>query len=243
MMLAAVMAVAPAAPLVGSTTAHAAEHAPPSKEALDQIYTDAQIHVERYNGTGDVAQLQTAHQMLGEWLRGHAQLYGYSEQAVAARAPVQQQVAAIEDKLGESAPAPTPAATPAEPPPPPTPVSADIAARQRRANSMLTTGFVLGAVGLSSILFVGLPALGLRNNALDNASTEEFRAEEEKYLRRARRRHTTMIVSMAIGGVFTVAGITLVSAGAASKNAVNRELSLSPAVGPSFAGGSLRLRF
>ena len=241
-LLAAVMAVAPLAPVVAPCVAHAAEQAPPSKETLDQIYTDAQIHVERYNSTGDEAQLRTAQQMLGEWLRGHAQLYGYSEQAVSARAPVQQQVAAIEDKLGESSP--TPAATAAQPaPPPPTPVSADIAARQRRANTMLNSGFVLGAVGLSSILFVGLPALGLRNNALDNAAAEEFRAEEEKYLRRARRRHTTMIVSMALGGVFTVAGITLVSAGAASKSAINRELSLAPAVGPSFAGGTLRLRF
>lgn len=245
MMLAVAMAVAPVATAVTPAVAAASEQAaPPSKEALDQIYTDAQLHVERYNGNGDVEQLRAARQLLDQWLRGHAQLYGYGEQAVQARAPVQQQVAAIDEKVGE--PAATPVATPtptAAPAPAPSPVNAEIAARQRRGDQMFTGGLVLGAVGLATVLFVGLPALGLRNTALDNAQVQEFRADEERYLRRARRRHTTMIVTMAIGGAFTLGGITLVSAGAATKNAADRELALSPAVGPTFAGGSLRLRF
>ena len=241
-LLAAAIAVAPLVTATAPSTAQAAQQsAAPSKQALDQIYTDAQIHVERYNSTGDAEQLRAAHKMLGEWLRGHAQLYGYSDQAVQARAPVQQQVAAIEDKLGDAAPAAS--TTPAPSQPPARTVSPEIAQRQRSANAMVTGGLVMGAVGLSSVLFVGLPALGLRNRAVDNSRTEEFRIEEEKYLDRARRRHTVMIVSMAIGGVFTIGGITLVSVGAAKKSAVNRELAFAPAVGPSFAGGSLRMRF
>jgi hypothetical protein len=232
------------APLVAAAT-QPAEGAPskaPSKATLDQIYTDAQIHVERYNTTGDKAQLQSARQLLDEWLRGHAQLYGYGQAAVDARAPVQQQVAAIDEQLG---PAATPAATPAPAaePPPTKSVPPDIAQRQRRSNAMLTSGLVLGAVGLSTVLFVGLPAYGLRNNALDNARQQEFYAEEEKYLRRARRRQNVMISTLAVGGAFTAAGLALVIAGAVGKSRVQRDLAFTPEVGPSFAGGTLRVRF
>ena len=108
---------------------------------------------------------------------------------------------------------------------------------------MLTSGLVLGGAGIATVLFLGLPAYGLRNNALDNARAEKFYAEEQRFIRRARRRHNFMIATMAVGGAFTVSGIVLTIVGGASKASIRNELSLAPSVGPTFAGGTLRLRF
>jgi hypothetical protein len=234
--------IIPISPTLISAAAPESAATPPSRATLDQIYTDAQMHVERYNGNGDQEQLRSARSLLDEWLRGHAQLYGYSEQAVAARAPVQQQVAAIDDKLGPPAGS-EPASAPAAQAPAPTPVPADIVRRQRRSNTMLTTGLVLGGLGLATVLFLALPAYGLRNNALDNAKGEEFYVDEQIYIDRARRRHNVMIGAFAVGGAFFAGGTALVIAGAVGKNRANNDLAFAPALGPSFAGGSMRLRF
>jgi hypothetical protein len=115
--------------------------------------------------------------------------------------------------------------------------------RKKRSDAMFNAGLILGALGISSVLFLGLPAWGLRNNALDNAREQRFHVDEQRYLERARRRHRVMIGSLAVGGAFTIGGIVLVTVGAVGRASVQREIAIAPMVGPETTGLSARLRF
>lgn len=217
---------------------------PKTAEELDALYAHAQMQVEGYNATGDVAKLRVAHEELNRWLTAHAQLYGYAEAAAKSRAPVQQQIAALDEVLGKSAPAPTPVA--ATPPPTPGPaMTPEQANRRRTYDKMSTWGIVSLSLGVGTLVLGALPAWALRNRALDNAAEERFYVEEQKYLSRARRRENATYGLLAVGSAVTALGIALIAVGASGRARIRREmsLSLSPSFGPGLTGASATVRF
>jgi hypothetical protein len=216
--------------------------APATPEALDELYTHAQMQVEAYNATGDVAKVRVAHEELSRWLVGHAKIYGYGDAATKARAPVQEQIAMLEQVLG---PAGTPAATVSPTPATPTsPAMTPEQAERRRTYDKLTTwGVVSLSLGAGLVVVGALPAWLLRNRALSNAADESFYVEEQKYIERARRRHIAALAMLGVGCALVGVGIAGLGIGAGGRARLRREMAVAPALGPGFVGGNATVRF
>ena len=84
---------------VVSPVARAAEPAPsPEVRAvqLQTLFTEAQLHVDRYNSTRDSKHLVVARELLAQWLVDHRALYGDSKEAIAQRSTIEQQLGMID---------------------------------------------------------------------------------------------------------------------------------------------------
>lgn len=214
---------------------------PATPAALDELYTHAQMQVEGYNTTGDVAKVRVAHEELQRWLVGHAKVYGYGEAAASARAPVQQQLAMLEKILKDTgtpaatAPAPVAASGPA--------MSPEAAERLRTYDKLTTLGIISLSLGGGTLLVGALPAWLLRNRALSNAADERFYVEEQKYIERARRRQTAAYVMLGVGSALVALGIAGVAVGAGGRARMRRDMAVAPALAPGFAGATATFRF
>lgn len=238
--LGAALAFGPATRVHAFAVVQPAASTPATPEALDELYAHAQMQVESYNATGDVAKVRIAHEELSRWLVGHAKIYGYGEPATQARAPVQEQIAMLEQVLGSHG-TPATATTPVAPTG--SSMTAEQAERRRTYDKLTTWGIVSLSVGAGTLVLGALPAWLLRNNALSNAADESFYVEEQKYIERARRRQTVGYALLGIGCGLLGLGITSVAIGASGRARLRREMAVAPALGPGFAGASATLRF
>jgi hypothetical protein len=247
LVLGATLATAPGA----SVHAHAAHvvaamqpaATPATPEALDELYTHAQMQVESYNTTGDVAKVRVAHEELSRWLVGHAKIYGYGDAAAQARAPVQQQIASLEQVLASQGPPPPTSATPAAVAPTGPGLTPEQAERRRTYDKLSTWGIVSLSLGGGLLVVGALPAWLLRDRALTNAADESYYVEEQRFIERARRRHHAALAMLGIGCGLAVLGITSIAIGAGGRARLRREMVVAPALGPSFAGASATVRF
>jgi hypothetical protein len=210
------------------------------------MYADAQNKVQKYNEDRDFKDLQGARDLLAKWLEEHRALYGDTQAALDVRAPVVQQLDAIDAQiaalLAPPPPKPTPAPQPQPqpavtdaPPPQPTPASEE-------GQGMISGGTTLLVLGGAGVLGVGVPLWATRNQALDRAASREFRVDQQDDLDKARRRHVGAITMFAIGGSLAAAGIALLSAGLARRSRARR-MAVAPQLGPGFAGASATVRF
>jgi hypothetical protein len=233
--------------------AQAETQANPKVAELQAMHGEAQQRVERYNATLDASHLTTARELLTRWLVEHRALYGDTAEAKSVRAPIEQQLGAIDAELarvGGSTTAvpvvvmpvgPAAVAGPGDSPPP-RPTYAHHAA-MRRAQSLVRTGVGTTAVGGLTLLAASLPLWMLRNRALRRANEETFYVDEQRLVSRARRRQAGSIATFAVGTTLVGAGVALITVGAIKQLRLRRELAVVPEFGRGFAGASATLRF
>lgn len=222
---------------------------------LQAMHAQAQERVAQYNATHDPAHLVEARGLLVRWLGKHRTLYGQSEEALAVRAPIEQQLGQIEAELARVQPAPAPAPATASasapapaaagaPAPPPRPaMTAEQAADLRSSQGLVASGATLLTVGGLTLLAVSLPLYALRDQALERADRQAFHVDEQRFIGRARRRHVGSISTLAIGAALAGSGVAMLAVGGARRARVKRELAIVPALGRGFAGGSVVVRF
>ncbi len=212
----------------------------PRVHRLQTLYADAQAKVARFNDNGDPTHLHKAKNLLSTWLTEHRILYGDTPAALEVRAPVHQQLNAIEAQL---APPPQPVAQPVAPQPAqpaPQPVdSGDSAGR-----GLIGGGATLLSLGAAGVLGVAVPFWALRDQSLEEARNEQFHVHQEEELDRARRRQTTAVTMTAVGGSLMLAGTMMLVSGAIVRSrARKRQVSVAPTLAPGFAGASATIRF
>ena len=239
---------------VVSPVARAAEPAPsPEVRAvqLQTLFTEAQLHVDRYNSTRDSKHLVVARELLAQWLVDHRALYGDSKEAIAQRSTIEQQLGMIDAELehlssaGTVAPAPAPAPMPA-------PVMVDEerapsvdprrVEAQRQAQRWTRGGGAVLTLGLLTVVGASLPLWGLRNSALRRADEQTFRVDQERYFERAQRRQVGAIATLAVGAPLAALGVAMITVELVKRSQA-RQLTLMPEAGVGYAGAGLRLRF
>lgn len=213
--------------------------------ALQAMHAEAQQRVERYNATHDASHLAAARELLARWLVEHRALYGDAAEAATVRAPIEQQLGAIDAELVRvGAPvAPTAAVAPVPAPAPRPAISPEHVAALRRARAMVGSGIAMTVAGGVTLMTVSLPLWVLRNRALRRANEQTFYVDERRLVARARRRHAGAVTTCAVGTVLAAAGVTLLAVGGVKQARLRRELTLAPELGPGFAGASAVLRF
>ncbi|MEM9458267.1 MAG: hypothetical protein AAGF11_29090 [Myxococcota bacterium] len=228
----------------GSTVAESTAAADPGRATepttdprvvrLQRIYADAQARVQRYDQQGAPSDLQAARDGLATWLADHHTLYGDTPAARQVRASVQQQLDSIDARIAARS-APPPPRTVAPPSP-----AGDVA--HHAGSGLIHGGTALLVVGGASVLGVALPLVAVRDRALDRAASAQFRVEQQADLDRARRRHTGAMAMFVVGGSLAAAGLSMLVVGG-TQRARARRLSMTPQLGPGFAGASATLRF
>ncbi len=138
---------------------------------------------------------------------------------------------------------PVHAAEPALPPPPSAATPQTCAAKSEpvRGEPMLKGGIALTVSGLAIGLLIGGPALLVRSNARRDAKTATYETDQRFYARRVARSERAAAIGLGIGGVFILAGVPLIIAGARIKR--RDRASVTPVVTPTMAGLNARLRF
>jgi hypothetical protein len=217
----------------------------PRVTALQTMHAEAQQRVERYNATLDPSHLEVARERLARWLIEHRALYGDTEAAKAARAPIEQQLGTIDAELVRVGGAAEPVAvvTPVPAPAPRPAMTPQQAAELRRARALVTTGITATAVGGLTLVSVSLPLVLLRDRALRRANEQTFYVDEQRLVSRARRRHAGAIATFAVGTTLVAAGVALMTVGGVKRARLRRELAIAPEFGRGFAGASATLRF
>jgi hypothetical protein len=255
-MVAALVVYAPPQPGRAASQALAATHleaaaAPgpaeddPRVVELRTMHAEAQQRVERYNVTHDASHLVVARERLARWLVGHRDLYGDTPEAMAVRAPLEQQLGTIDAELVRVGPPPATAGAPAptahvSPPPA---MTREHVERLRRAKGLVGGGVATLAVGGLVLTCVSLPLWVLRNRALDRANAQQFHVDERRLLSRAKRRHAGAITTFAVGSALAGAGVAMMTVGAVQRLRLRNELAIVPDLGPGFAGASASFRF
>lgn len=246
----------PARPSLAASRAVAApaEANPNPKVAeLQAMHGQAQQRVERYNATLDASHLSAARELLARWLVEHRALYGDTAEASSVRAPIEQQLGAIDAELlrvsGSTtatpvavAPVGPPAPVGPTDPPPPRMTHADNA-ELNRARALINTGIGATAVGGLTLVAASLPLWMLRDRALRRANEQTFYVDEQRLIGRARRRQAGAIATFAVGTTLLGAGVALITVGAVKRLRVRREFAVVPELGRGFAGASATLRF
>lgn len=243
---------ASAATPAAATDAATEAPAPPAEDdprvvALRSMHAEAQQRVERYNATHDASHLAAARELLAQWLVQHRSLYGDGADAMAVRAPLEQQLGMIDAELVRVGPPPPAVVAPAPAPTaadrPPRPMTREQNERLRRAKGLVGGGVSMFVIGGITLTCVSLPLWVLRNRALERANEQQFYIDERQLLARAERRHVGAITTLAVGSALAGAGIAVMTVGAVERLRLRNELALVPALGPGFAGASASFRF
>lgn len=210
---------------------------------LQRLHGAAQQHIEAYNASRNVADLDEARVLLTRWLVGHREVYGDTPEAVAVRGPIEQQLGSIDAELlrvGAHAPPPTPVV---EPEPAPRPMSREQLVALQRARKLTGAGTTLIVMGSLTVLGAGLPLWLLRDRALRRANEQRFYVDEQRLVMRARRRQAIALSMTVVGSGLAAAGLGLVVVGGVRRSQARRELTLAPELGWGLAGASATLRF
>lgn len=237
---------APSQPVLAATkTAAQPAEVDPRVAELRAMHAEAEQRVERYNATHDATHLSVARELLARWLVEHRALYGDTPEANSVRAPIEQQLGAVDAELVRVAAVATPSAvtTPTPAPAPRPAMTPEQAAGLRRARALMATGGTAMALGGLTLVAASLPLLLLRDRALRRADEQTFYVDEQRLLSRARRRHAGMVATLAVGTTLAGVGVALLSVGVAKHLRLRRELAIAPELGPGFAGVGASFRF
>lgn len=212
---------------------------------LQWLYADAQARVERYDQQETPSDLHAARDGLATWLVEHRVLYGDTPAARQVRAPVQQQLDAIDARIAAVSASPPRTVAPSAPVGDAAHASSDrdLDRTHDAGSGLIHGGTALLIVGGASVLGVGLPLVAVRNRALDRAASREFRVEQQTDLEQARRRHTGAIAMFVVGGSLAAVGLSMLVVGGTKRARARRRLSMAPQLGPGLWGASATLRF
>jgi hypothetical protein len=228
------------------------ESAPGIRNAM--VYNIATAREKAYELDGELQHLRQAILLLQSYVQSYQALYAKTPETEAEVSKARERIAQLQARIGAAergespAPAPNGSAAPGtlahnhaimwnsghSPPPDPELVERNrkLAAEGKKTDAMLIAGYVVGSVGLLFLLgsagaFGAGAALdeGSEDNAGQDSTTAGFVA-----------------LGIGLGGVAT--GATLLGVGFSRRKKHQRgELTVAPALAPSFAGASLRLRF
>jgi hypothetical protein len=231
------------------------ESAPGIRNAM--VYNIATAREKAYELDGELQHLRQAILLLQSYVQSYQALYARTPETQAEVSKAQERIAELQARIGAAergespAPAPNGSAAPGtlahnhaimwnsghNPPPDPELVERNrkLAAEGKKTDAMLIAGYVVGSVGLLFLLGAA-GAFGAGAVLGQNSEDSEDNAGQGST--------TAGFVALAIGLGGVATGATLLGVGFSRRKKHQRgELTIAPALAPSFAGASLRLRF
>jgi hypothetical protein len=218
------------------------------------VYNIATAREEAYALDGDLMHLRQAILLLQTYVESYKRLYAKTAETAAEVDKANDRIASLEARIaaaerGENhEPSDTRAApgtfahnhaimwnTGHDPPPDPALLEHNrrLAAEGKKTDAMLIAGYIVGAVG---VLFLLGSASAFGVGAAQSSGNDDEDAGQTST--------TTGFVGLGIGLAGVATGATLIGVGFSRRKKHQRgELGLTPALGPSYAGGSLTVRF